>query len=179
MSILKLQLNLTNMSATDVDDLIRLDAGDDRYSLNRLAGLVKRCAGRAVSGSVRTDRGATAASGTLTFTDNPVADETFSLLNTTFTVRAADAAANEWNLVSGGTAAADAAGNAAAVAAMVNASALSAVLTATSALGVVTFTLLDAGRLGNGVQLSESLTNASVAAFSGGANGTIVTLDFA
>jgi hypothetical protein len=63
------------------------------------------------------------------------------------------------------------------IAAAINAvAALSGVVTATASLGVVTVSAVAPGIVGNGLQISENLTNVSVAAFAGGVNATVVTL---
>jgi len=119
--------------------------------------------------------------GTLTFTDQPIEDESFTIGNVTFTAKDSGATGNQWNITAGGTAAADAAGNAASVAALINAHAsLSKFLTATSALGVVTVTCDVPGDIGNALQFADvDLANATVSDFATedtGDDGTEVNL---
>lgn len=178
MSLSRFLLNSTRRSATDLDDILRPDAGDDRASVRRIADYFRRMAGNAEAGMLTVNLGDTAAAATLTFTNDPSADETFTLCNVVLTAKASGASGEEeWNITSGGTNAADAAGNAASVAALINGhSVLSLFLSAVSVLGVVTITCLSPGKVGNGLQISDTLTNATSAAFSGGAEGAQTVL---
>ena len=117
--------------------------------------------------------GAIQASGLITSTGAATATEIFTLCNVVFTARASGATGNEFNL------SATVATQATNIAAAINASSdLTGIVTATSALGVVTVTSVVPGLLGNGFQLSEGLTNATITAFSGGTDGTAHTLSF-
>lgn len=99
----------------------------------------------------------TAATGTLTFTDVPVADETIEVNSVTYTFKATATAATEIALGTGANAGAKAASTAANVAAAVGAN--DTAVTATSAAGVVTFTAAAKGTDGNAFTLGESATN--------------------
>lgn len=112
--------------------------------------------------------GAVQAAATLTVSSTgSVADETFILANITFTAKASGATGNQFNV------SVTAATQAANMAAAINASTdLAGIVTATSLLGVVTITSAVPGLLGNGLQLSESLTNVALVAFVGGTDGT-------
>ena len=118
--------------------------------------------------------GAVQASATITSTGSAVNNETMSLLNVTLTAKTsgAVAASGEFNI------SATPATQAANIAAAINAvSTLSGKVTASSALGVVTVTAVVPGLIGNGLQISESLSNVTVAQFSGGSDGTAYSLD--
>ncbi len=116
--------------------------------------------------------GGVQAAATLTSTGAATATETLTIANVVFTARASGATGNEFN-VSGtvGTQAAN-------IAAAINASAdLAGIVTATALLGVVTITAVYPGTLGNGLQISETLTNVTLSAFAGGTAGTALSCD--
>lgn len=144
---------------------------DARRSFNGLGNYMSALAGDPYIGYMRMITGAVVASGLITFTGRPVADETLSVLNTTLTAK--DSGANgttQFNTaVSNTTTATN-------LAACINANTtLNKQVVATSALGVVTITSLIPGTIGNGLQLSEAMTTTAATAFSGGVNGTIYT----
>lgn len=111
------------------------------------------------------------ATGTVTFTGAPSAAETMLIANVTFTARASGATGNEFNI--GGSVSVTAANLAAAINASSN---LAGIVTATSALGVVTITSIVPGPIGNGIQLSESLSNTTFSAFASGAESNRTTV---
>jgi hypothetical protein len=175
----RFSIDFSTRTAADLVSSLKLDNDDTRRSLRSVSDLFRRAAGGWEPATVRSEIGAAKAVATLTFTDNPTADETFILCGVTFTGRASGAVADEWNITTGGSAAADAAANAASVVATVNANTtVAACVIATSTLGVVTFTAIDPGAAGNGFVLTESLTNATRVQFASGSNGTEVTLAF-
>lgn len=179
MALVQLLITAPARNSTDLQNVLRPTTGAARQSVNRIMRLLTQLrAGRTQDSTIKLRVAPDQATATLTFTDQPVADETFVLCGVTFTAKGGDAAgAAEWDLTSGGTAAADAAGNAASVAALVNAHpTVSAFVTAAAVLGVVTFTVIEPGLAGNGFVLSESLTNATVVTFAGGTNGTQTSL---
>jgi hypothetical protein len=169
------------LPASQLAKYIRPQVKNSRASIRRIGDLLFGFAKGALKfTSVELCTGAVRAVGTITFTDQPVAAETLIVGGITFTARASGAVANEWNLTSGGTAAADAAGNAASVAALINDHAtLGACMTAVQVLGVVTVTIDVPGVLGNTVVIAEGaggLTNATVSTFATGSEGTKTTL---
>jgi len=117
--------------------------------------------------------GAVQATGLITSTGAATADETITVCNVVFTAKASGATGNQFNL--SGTVATQATN----IATAINASAdLTGIVTASALLGVVTLTAVVPGLIGNGLALSESMTNVAVTAFANGADGTAYTLDF-
>lgn len=105
----------------------------------------------------------TKASGTLTFTGLPVANETFVVHGITYTMKASAASATQVTI------GADATATAVNVAAVVAAN--DTAVTAANVAGVVTFTAVARGTGGNAFTLTEALTNATVSGsgtFAGG-----------
>lgn len=121
--------------------------------------------------------GAVSATGLITFTGRPVADETLTICNITFTAKDSGASGNaQFN-----TSNTDASVTAANLAAKVNANAsltgkVTAVASGDASTGVVTLTAVVPGISGNGFDLTESMTNTSKTAFANGANTTSVNL---
>lgn len=110
----------------------------------------------------------TAATGTLTFTDAPTAEDTIAVNGTTYTFKATAAGATEITVGTGADAAAKAASTAANVASVVSAN--DAAVVVTSAAGVATITAAAKGTGGNSIALGESAANCtkSGTALSGG-----------
>lgn len=104
------------------------------------------------------------ASGTITFTGLPVADETFVVNSVTYTFKETAATATEVTI------GADATETATNTAAAVDAN--DPLLTVTSAAGVVTITAASGGTGGNAYTLTEAATNTAVsgATLTGGTN---------
>lgn len=119
--------------------------------------------------------GAVQATATITSTGAAVNNETMLLANVTLTAKTSGAVAanGEFNL------SAVVATQAANIAAAINAvPALASICQATSALGVVTVTSVKPGKFGNGLQISEALTNVTVTAFASGSDGSQVSANF-
>jgi len=114
-----------------------------------------------------------AATATITSTGSAVNGETASVANQTLTAKTSGAvpANGEFNI--SGTVATQAASIALAINSVV---ALSGIVSATSSLGVVTITSTLPGNVGNGLQISESLTNVTATAFSGGSEADRATV---
>lgn len=160
-------------SSTTMKNILQLNTSANQVDVNNLDKLI----GDMVDGSQRSytkvSTGAIQAAGSITFTGAPVAAETLSIANVTFTARASGATGNEFNI--GGTVTITATNLAAAV----NASSdLSGLVSATSLAGVVTLTAVQPGKTGNGLQLSESMTNTTSSAFASGSDGTQVAVNF-
>lgn len=125
------------------------------------------------SGSMLVKIGAVKATGTVTFTGRPTANETMTVLNQTLTAK--DSGANGTTQFN--TDVALVAVTAASLAACINANtSLTGKVTATSALGVVTITAVVPGLIGNGLDLTESMSNTTAAAFASGTDGTAFSL---
>lgn len=165
----------TNGMFTQVAEIRSGASGERKNNLVKLMRLLHAINSGSLqvgSNAIKVRTGGVRATSTLTFTDDPAADGTFSLLGKTFTGRASGASGEfEWNITTGGTAAADAAANAASVVTKINACTdvkISGNVTAASTDGVVTITSLTPGTVGNGYVLTESLTNCTAADFTGG-----------
>lgn len=117
----------------------------------------------------------TAASGNVTFTANPAADDTVTVNGTVFTAKASGATGNQFNI------GADVTATALNLANVLNASVVAGVALATysPALGVVTVTYDTGGTAGNAFTLAKSGTNITVsgATLSGGSASGATTLD--
>lgn len=114
------------------------------------------------------------ATGTITFSANPAADDTVTVNGTTFTAKASGATGNQFNIGADVTATALALKN------VLNASVVSgvALATYTSALGVVTVTYDTVGTAGNSFTLTKVGTNIAVsgATLAGGSSTGAMTL---
>lgn len=161
-------------STAEIAAFIRPLTHDRSASLGRLSNWLRGFAGGVRLGSVELCTGAVKATATITITGDITATDTFVLCGTTFTARASGASGNEFNIAAG-----DVTTTAASIVTFVNASATAKVtesVVASSALGVVTFTALAPGTVGNGLVLTESLTNATRVDFAGGSDGTKTSL---
>lgn len=109
------------------------------------------------------------ATGTITFTTQPVASETFSVANVTFTAVASGATGNQFNI--GGTLALTLDN----IVAATNSSPNLARITTSEATSstVVTFTAYEPGVEGNGLELSTQITGSAASGFSGGVIGVL------
>jgi len=123
--------------------------------------------------SIVTD--AVKATATITSTGTAANNETMTLCNQTITAKTSGAVAADGQFNISATPATQAASIAAAINAM---SSLVGKVSATSSEGVVTVTSLVPGLVGNALQIVDvNLANVAVAAFSGGADGTTITID--
>lgn len=166
MSKILLELDLAE-DATTMADILGTEASNQYAFLSRLVNHLEGLRSGSKEGFIQAKVGAVQASIVGTFTDNPTAADTVTINGTVITARASGAIADEFNLVNGGTAAADAAGNATALAAAINASTgLSGYVVATASAGAVTIKARDPGVLGNAIVIAESMGNFT---FAGGA----------
>lgn len=104
--------------------------------------------------------------GLLTFGGQPVAAESFSVANVTFTAVASGATANQFNIGSTLEATIDNI-----IAAIIADTSLTTTITPTGSATVLTLTSYLPGAEGNGLQLSSNIANAAATPFSGGAPG--------
>lgn len=141
-------------------------------ALNNFGDYIGGVCGGQYSAKLTFYTGAVKAYGLLTSTGSASNNETCVICGVTFTAKTSGATGNEFNI--SGTVATQAANIAAAINASSN---LSGIVTATSSLGVVTITAVVPGVMGNGLGLSESLTNVSATAFANGSNGTSYIID--
>lgn len=180
MSKLVLEVEIDESTTLQVS---RMDSAIKDNVMNKLMNLMNGIQGGVYNAVLNEKLGAVQASITGTFTDNPLNTETIVINGVTFTAVTSGATGDQWNIVQGGSAAADAAGNASGLAAAINASTTAGVLDvvfASSALGVVTFTSKQAGKAGNAIILSEALTAFTLAAtrLAGGTQSTNRTFQF-
>lgn len=119
--------------------------------------------------------GAVQATGTLTVSGAGSSNgETCLVCNVTLTAKTSGAVAADGEFNISATPATQAASM---VTAINTVSTLTGKVTASNLLGVVTLTSVVPGLIGNGLQMSEGLTNVALSAFAGGTDGTAYTLD--
>lgn len=175
-SMARLDLTVPVSEAT-LNGWLRLNASTvstrQPESVQRISSYFAAIAGGPFAGSVKVTTGAVQATATITSTGSAVNNETASVANQTLTAKTSGAVAANGEFNISGTVATQAANIAAAINAV---AALSGTVTATSALGVVTITAVAPGTMGNGLQISEALTNVTATAFTGGVDGTVVTV---
>ena len=111
------------------------------------------------------------ATGTVTFTGLPVADETITVNSIVYTFKATSASATQITI------GADATGTASNAASIINAN--DASVDAVNVLGVLTISAAETGEYGNAYTLAEAATNTAVsgATLSGGVDAVIITGD--
>jgi hypothetical protein len=172
MSLIRLILN-SNGTAADFKSQCPLAVGGHDAINNFNSYVAGVNAGELASADFDFNVGAVQATATIVSAATAVAAETMSLLNVTLTAVAADPAANEF-VVS-----ATPATQAANIAACINASASFAgkCSAAVTSGGTVTVTAVVPGLLGNGLQISESLTGVTVTQFANGSDGTAYSID--
>lgn len=133
-----------------------------------LANFIQAVASGQTIGEINAAAGSVSATGAVVFTGNPSNNETVTIANVVFTAKTSSATGNQWNIGVSATA------NATALAAAINASSdLTGIVSASASTGTVTLTAGVSGKVGNGLALSEALSNATVTAFAGGSNGTL------
>lgn len=174
-SLSTIVLTAGDMSAAALQSVINF--ANKKEGSTQLAAFIDSMAGGIHVGSLSCRVGATQATGALTVSSTgPLNNETAVVAGTTITGKTSGAvpANGEFNI---STTPATAAAN---IALAINSVAsLVGVVTATSNLGVVTITASVPGLLGNGLILTEALTNVTATAFSGGTNGTVYNIDLA
>ena len=161
MSITNIVITSADTKAMILDQLDPQDGASSSDSLQRLSRYVEGLAdGAFYYSTVEEMVGAIQALATVTVSAGGSSNnETMSIANITLTAKTsgADPTLGEFNISA--TAATQAASM---VTAINTVSTLSGIVTATNALGVITLTSVIAGVVGNGLQLSESLTNVAI-----------------
>lgn len=175
MSIARLSIDIPALSAGAFARVMPTTTQGPRVSTRRISDFIRGLAGGARAGTLELAVGAVKATATLTVTSTgPTNTETFVIAGTTFTAVTSGATGNQFNInATPATVAAN-------IVAAVNGSATAAVtgsVVASAVAGVVTFTAKVAGEIGNGLVLTESLTNVAATAFSGGSVGTLQTFN--
>jgi hypothetical protein len=171
-SFVKILLSVPD-SAVTMNEVLNLNSlGYSGFALEKLmSDVVNGCQ----LAYAKVSTGAIQATATITSTGSATNGETALVCNTTLTAKTsgADPTAGEFDI------SATVATQAANIALAINSvAALSGIVTATSALGVVTITAVQPGLTGNGLQISEGLTNVTKTAFSGGLDGTQVATNY-
>lgn len=171
MSLLRVLIDTDGTTNATLVDQLRMVATDPKASIIRLAQYLEGITQGVPNASLKVATNPVQATGVVTFTGDPSADETVTIANVVFTAKASGATGNQFNIGANVTA------HAANLAAAINASAnLAGKVTATSLLGVVTLTAVVPGVSGNGLALSESMSNTTVTAFASGSDGVETTL---
>lgn len=167
MSLVRLVID-SNGTAADFKSQCPLAAGGHEAATsfgNYIDGLN---GGELIGADLAFKVGAVQSTATLTVSSTgSVNNETCVIANVTFTAKTSGATGNQFNI------SATPATQAANMAAAINASAnLTGIVTAAAVLGVVTLTAVVPGLLGNGLQISEALTNVALVSFASGDDGT-------
>lgn len=160
------------LTAEQLQSKLGLERQDKISSALELGKYMRSLAAGLQSADLDLHVGAVQATGLVSFSGLPSNDEILTIANVVFTAKSSGATGNQFNI--GGSATITAANLAAAINASAN---LSGIVTASSAAGVVTLTAVVPGKAGNGLQLSEGLSNATVTAFASGADGTAYSFD--
>jgi len=162
-------------SATTMQAKLDIDTNATSYSEQAVEALFTSIVDGNQTSYTKVATGVVQATATMTSTGSAVDSETALVANTTLTAKTSGAvpANGEFNISATPTT------QAANIALAINSvAALSGVVTATSALGVVTITAVVPGKMGNGLQISEGLTNVTATAFSGGSDGKQVSKNY-
>lgn len=176
MSITNIVITTVDTTAMVLDQLDPQPNADSSQSLQRLARYIDGLGdGAFYYTTVVEDIGAIQAMATLTVTSTgPTAGEVGTVVNQNLTAETsgADPTMGQFNINASPTFVATG------MALAINSTpAMNTLVTATSALGVVTIKAKHAGNTGNGLELSAgNLANTTASGFSGGTNGTKVTL---
>lgn len=172
MSFVKLLLAVPD-SATTMKNVLQLNTAANQFDVEALDKMVGDMIDGALLSYTKLSTGVIQATATVTFTGLPTAGETLTVANVTLTAVAGAPSANEFQI------GADANATATNLATAINTSAnLSGIVQATAASGVVTISAVQPGKSGNGLELTESLTNATASAFASGSDGDQVAVNF-
>jgi len=160
-----------NETAAQIESIVNLTQGS-QAALQSYENYFAGINGGEFRATIDVEVGSVQAYATLTSTGSASNGETCSICNVTFTAETSGATGNQFNI------SATPATQAANIAAAINGSSdLAGIVTAAAVAGVVTITAVQPGTLGNGLQISESLTNVSLVAFAHGTNGDTLTID--
>ncbi len=162
-------------SAETMQRKLDIDDANTSYSEEAVEALFTSIVDGNQVSYTKVSTGSVQAYGLVTFTSTgPVNDETMLLLNVTITAKTSATLANEFTRSN--TPSVDATNLAAAINA--SASFTGKVTAAVTADGVVTITAVVPGVMGNGLQLSESMTNTAITAFAHGTDGEQVAVNY-
>lgn len=159
-------------SAAILTSKLGLSGNDVKGKAVAIAGYIKSLPAGVMSADLDLRVGAVKATGSITSTGAASNNETMVVCGVTFTAKSSGATGNQFNV--SGTVATQATN----IATAINASAdVNIYVSASAALGVVTLTALQPGVYGNAFSLTESMSNVTVSAFSGGSDGTLYAID--
>lgn len=174
MSFVKLLMAVPDSAVTMKQEL-QINTAANQFDVEELDKLIGDMIDGAQLSYTKLSTGSVQATATITSTGAAVNNETMLLANVTLTAKTSGAVAANGEFDLSATPTTQAANIAAAINAVAS---LSGICQATSALGVVTVTAVQPGKSGNGLQISESLTNVTVTAFTGGSDGDQVVVNF-
>ncbi len=162
-------------SATTMKSILQLNTSANQLDNENLDKMIGDMIDGAQASYTKISTGSIQAVATMTSTGSAVNNETALVANVTLTAKTSGAVAANGEFNISGTVTTQAANIAAAINAVMG---LSGIVTATSALGVVTITAVQPGKSGNGLQISESLTNVTSTTFSSGSDGSQVAINY-
>lgn len=174
-SLTTITLNATDLSAAQLGSIVNFGASIE--GALSLASYIESLASGVHTGTLVSYLGSVQAAGTFTVSSTgPTAAETAVCAGTTLTAVASGAvpANGEFNV--NATASTVATGIALAINSV---AALSGIVTAVANSAVVTVTAVVPGVMGNGLIMSDAMTNVATVSFTGGSNGTSYTFDLA
>lgn len=174
MSFVKLLMAVPDSSTTMSHEL-QINVPANQFDVEALDKLIGSMIDGAQLSYTKLSTGSIQATATITSTGSAVNNETMLLANVTLTAKTSGAVAANGEFNISGTVATQAANIAAAINAVPG---LSGICQATSTLGVVTVTAVQPGKSGNGLQISEALTNVTVTQFASGSDGSQVAVNF-
>ena len=172
-SLTTIVMTAGDMSAASLESVINF--GAKKEGTLQLADFITSMAAGVHVGSLVCNVGSVQASGTFTVSSTgPTNNETAVVAGTTITAKTSGAvpASGEFNI--NATASVVATGMALAINSV---AALSGIVTAAANGAVVTVTAVIPGVVGNGLVLSDAMTNVATVSMAGGSNGTAYTLD--
>lgn len=174
MSFVKVLMSVPD-SATTMQNVLDLSANATTYSGQALVKLMGDMIDGAQLSYTKVSTGSIQASATMTSTGTASNNETALVANVTLTAKTSGAVPTngEFNI------SAVVATQAANIALAINSvPALAGIVTATSALGVTTITAVQPGLSGNGMQISEGLSNVTATAFASGSDGLQIAVNY-